>query len=312
MTTQIVKYAGFEDFLTHMAEERAGAIALLHGANDRYNRVTWAGFSRDVHARADELRESGKTCLAILCDGSDTSVVELFAANIAGLQVAMRDTAEPDKMLAQLLPYVDADALWCANEKRAAELDAYLAGPAADGAGKILFFTSGTTSRSKAVTLTDSSLMASAYGGSGTFPLDAGDVLLCVLPPLVTCPAWIFPIKALPMATGLMPGCHRKYRSSNWMRAVANFSGTVSRGGNRHCPSVAIRAPSKLPSRSSTTVEYGTSRKSVRGRQQSQASSTSAAETARMRFRDGFFIGSRRRCRKRYWRLPGCYTWLRR
>ena len=97
MTTQIVKYAGFEDFLTHMAEERAGAIALLHGANDRYNRVTWAGFSRDVHARADELRESGKTCLAILCDGSDTSVVELFAANIAGLQVAMLDIAVPDK-----------------------------------------------------------------------------------------------------------------------------------------------------------------------------------------------------------------------
>ena len=182
MTTQIVKYAGFEDFLTHMAEERAGAIALLHGANDRYNRVTWADFSRDVHARADELRESGKTCLAILCDGSYASVVEIFAANIAGLQVAMLDTAVPDKMLAQLLPYVDADALWCANEKRAAELDAYLAGPAADGAGKILFFTSGTTSRSKAVTLTDSSLMASAYGGSGTFPLDAGDVLLCVLP----------------------------------------------------------------------------------------------------------------------------------
>ena len=182
MTTQIVKYAGFEDFLTHMAEERAGAIALLHGAGDRYNRVTWADFSRDVHARADELRGTGKTCLAILCDGSYASVVEIFAANIAGLQVAMLDTAVPDKMLAQLLPYVDADSLWCANEKRADELSACLAGPATDGAGKILFFTSGTTSRSKAVTLTDASLMASAFGGSGTFPLDAGDVLLCVLP----------------------------------------------------------------------------------------------------------------------------------
>jgi len=182
MTTEIVHYDGFKDFLDHMAEERAGAIAFVHGANDRYNRVTWADFAADVEARADELRASDKTCLAILADGSYDCIVEVFAANIAGLQIAMLDTAVPDKLLSQLLPYVDADCIWCANEERTQQLSAFLAGPAVDGAGKILFFTSGTTSRSKAVTLTDRSLMASAFGGSGTFPLQAGDVLLCVLP----------------------------------------------------------------------------------------------------------------------------------
>lgn len=182
MTTKIVKYAGFGDFLTHMAQERPDALAFLHAADDRYNRVTWAAFVRDVDARAEQLRETGKTCVAILCDGSYACMVEIFAANIAGLQIAMLDMAVPDKMLEQLLPYVDADMLWCPKAERAEALSAFLAGPAADPTGKILFFTSGTTSRAKAVTLTDSTLMASAYGGSGTFLLDAGDVLLCVLP----------------------------------------------------------------------------------------------------------------------------------
>ena len=182
MSKDIVLYDGFSDFLTKMSEQRPDAIALLHGANDVYQRVTWAGFAADVEARAAELRESGKTCLAILADGSYACIVEIFAANIAGLQIAMLDMAVPDKMLAQLLPYVDADALWCPKPERAEALSAYLGAGVTDGAGKILFFTSGTTSRAKAVVLTDSSLMSSAYGGSGTFPLNAGDVLLCVLP----------------------------------------------------------------------------------------------------------------------------------
>ncbi len=182
MTKEIVKFDGFQDFLAHMAQERPDAIALLHGANERFNRVTWAAFAADIAEREAQLREAGKTCIAILADGSYDCVVEIFAANAAGMQIAMLDMAVPDKMLAQLLPYVDADTLWCPKPERAEALSAFLAGPAADPERKILFFTSGTTSRSKAVTLTDATLMASAFGGSGTFPLDAGDVLLCVLP----------------------------------------------------------------------------------------------------------------------------------
>lgn len=182
MAHEITLYSGFEDFISRMAQDRPDALAFEHGAQGTFHRVTWSQFHDDVHERAEQLRTTGKTCEAILADGSYTCIVEVFAATIAGLQVAMLDTAIPDKMLSQLLPYVDADLLWCADDKRAAGLGGFLAGPAADPAGKILFFTSGTTSRAKAVTLTDASLMASAYGGSGTFPLKAGDVLLCVLP----------------------------------------------------------------------------------------------------------------------------------
>lgn len=182
MTAAVFHCTSFQDLLSRMTQERPDAIALLHGARGVYQRVTWAGFARDVSDRAEQLRASGKSCVAILSDGSYDCVVEIFAANVAGLQIAMLDTAVSDKLLAQLLPYVDADLLWCSSEERATALQGHLAGPAPDPAGKILFFTSGTTSRAKAVTLTDESLMASAFGGSGTFPLDPGDVLLSVLP----------------------------------------------------------------------------------------------------------------------------------
>ena len=65
MTKEIVKFDGFQDFLAHMAQERPDAIALLHGANERFNRVTWAAFAADIAAREAQLREAGKTCIAI-------------------------------------------------------------------------------------------------------------------------------------------------------------------------------------------------------------------------------------------------------
>src|SRR5574337_669901 len=47
---------------------------------------------------------------------------------------------------------------------------------------------------------------------------------------------------------------------------AANFCGTVSRSGNRHCPSPAIFAPSSFPSLSSKTVLVG-SENNFEGRQ---------------------------------------------
>jgi long-subunit acyl-CoA synthetase (AMP-forming) len=51
-----------------------------------------------------------------------------------------------------------------------------------NGAGRILFFTSGTTEQAKAVVLTDHSLCQSAWNGSAKLPLTPDDRLLCLLP----------------------------------------------------------------------------------------------------------------------------------
>ena len=80
--------------------------------------------------------------------------------------------------------------------------------------------------------------------------------IVIVLPPLVTLPAFRLPAAALMMATGLTPGWKANHLSSNSINAVRNLSGILSEGGNLHCPSPAILAPSSSPLRSSTTVEY--------------------------------------------------------
>jgi len=71
------------------------------------------------------------------------------------------------------------------SERSLSESSWNMAPPAAQDKNKsdeILFFTSGTTSRSKAVVLTQESLMASAWNGSSLLPLFPEDRLLCMLP----------------------------------------------------------------------------------------------------------------------------------
>ena len=107
-----------------------------------------------------------------------------------------------------------------------------------------------------------------------------------VLPPLTTSPARKFVHAALASARGSTPGCERKRLSSAAIAAAANFSGTGSRAGKRHCPSAAIRAPSSDPSRASRTDDTGWS-KSVSGSRVAKPAATTkpAAKPAHQTFR---------------------------
>ena len=181
----------------------------------KYEERIWS-FSeliKEVRSRSEKLLQSGKTCLAVLSDGSAECVMNIFAANHAKLQVVMLDDTLPEELLAQLLIYADADTLWTSDEELAEILKPTLinepagiaAKPADDSASntdarlsasekcpastsapitadRILFFTSGTTSRSKAVVLTGKSLCSSAWNGSQMLPLSPEDTLLCTLP----------------------------------------------------------------------------------------------------------------------------------
>ena len=102
----------------------------------------------------------------------------------AGLQVALVDPLMPNGVMEPLLRSVDADCAWSSNPARQEEIEKTLAPKSkpAYGAHGVLFFTSGTTSFSKAVVLTDESLMSSAFNGSSLLPLSPDDTLLCLLP----------------------------------------------------------------------------------------------------------------------------------
>jgi len=172
-----MRFVSFSQMLSHRAAETPSAPALCFGEKS----LSFAALNRAVTERAAVLSRQGKSCLGVLTDGSLACVTEIFAAVQAGLQVVLLDTAAPDELLRELIAYTDIDSLWGDGELVEA-LAPYLTNGVTDGRGKLLFFTSGTTERAKAVVLTEQSLCASAYNGGAMLPLSASDRLLCLLP----------------------------------------------------------------------------------------------------------------------------------
>ena len=174
-----MRFSSFDGLLAHQARRLGDRPALCFAGSG--NPCSWRDFDSRVREGAEFWKAGGKTCLGLFCDGSFDCVVNLFAANLAGLQVVLLDENAPDEQLPGLLAYTDADALW-GDEDLCAELAPALTGGVRNGRGRLLFFTSGTTDSSKAVVLTDESLCASAWNGNETLPLSESDRLLCLLP----------------------------------------------------------------------------------------------------------------------------------
>ena len=165
----------------HFAQRTPDAPALKYEENGALLTLSYGQLEMAVVTRAEEIRSSGKTCLGVFADGSLACVTEIFAAVRAGVQVVLLDETVPTPILRGLLPYTDVDFLWGSDEL-CEKLKYNLASGVKDGAGKVLFFTSGTTERSKAVVLTEKSLCSSAYNGGTLLPLTPQDTLLCMLP----------------------------------------------------------------------------------------------------------------------------------
>ena len=175
-----MRFDSFSHMLRHWAEQTPDRPALIY--EDRGKKSLSFSELRDaVESQADQLRRDGGSCIGILADGSLGCVTEIFAAAEAGLQIVMLSAELPESTLGGLLRYTDADRLW-GDEDLCEELRPFLTGGVKEGAGKLLFFTSGTTEQSKAVVLTDHSLCQSAYNGGAKLPLKPEDTLLCMLP----------------------------------------------------------------------------------------------------------------------------------
>ena len=181
----MARYKDFDDLIDRMASSMPEHPAVLVWEGDKGVRVvSWDELAACVRERASALAAKGCACEAVLADGSYECVVEVFAAVRAGLQVALFDPLMPNRVMEPLLRSVDASCVWASDGSRQEALEQLLdpdAKPAC-GAHAVLFFTSGTTSSSKAVALTDESLMSSAFNGSSLMPLSQDDTLLCLLP----------------------------------------------------------------------------------------------------------------------------------
>ena len=185
------KYNSFAEVLSSFTHNDPDRPVLIYEEDGAPVKKSRADFAASVFARAEEMRAFGMTCLGVLCDGSLDCVETIFASAVAGLQTVLLDENADGTLLQEQIRQTDIDILWSSDPDLVEELTPYLtdgitpraeaADPSVEGSD-ILFFTSGTTASSKAVVLTDRSLLTAAYNGSCMLPLSQDDTLLCMLP----------------------------------------------------------------------------------------------------------------------------------
>jgi long-subunit acyl-CoA synthetase (AMP-forming) len=176
-----MRFSGFHELLSHWAEHTPDAPALRYAQNGAIRTCAYAELSDRIEKRAAFLRAGQKQAYGIFADGSFDCVIEIFASVLSGRRTVLLNENAADDVLIEQVREAEVDSLWGDPDLKAF-LEPSLVDSAEGGAGRLLFFTSGTTSRAKAVVLTDASLMSSAYNGGALLPLSPADTLLCMLP----------------------------------------------------------------------------------------------------------------------------------
>ncbi|MBQ3356081.1 MAG: acyl--CoA ligase [Oscillospiraceae bacterium] len=177
----MLRFSGFDALLRHWADVAPDAAAIRYAEGGALCLCSHAELLARVQARAKSLRRETAAAYALFMDGSLACVIETFASVLAGRRTVLLNENAPDAVLDAQLREAEVDALWGAPDLCESFAPLCRAGAEA-GERKVLFFTSGTTSRAKAVVLTDETLCASAYNGGALLPLQAQDVLLNLLP----------------------------------------------------------------------------------------------------------------------------------
>lgn len=169
------RYANFHSLLL---DQNPNAEAFRYeGKDGRIESITYAKFIAKVRS----FQIPSAFCVGLLCTTDIDTVIAFFALARARKRIVMLSPSEEPSLLKEQIEKTHVEALiGDGNEK----FESFLSSPSS-GLGQtpsILFFTSGTTSSTRAVELTESSLCASAYNGGSLLPLHGTDRMLALLP----------------------------------------------------------------------------------------------------------------------------------
>ena len=180
-----MRFESFREMIDHYNEVSPDHPALLFEDHGEKAMLTF----RDLSARLSERTADFSGCRSVaflIGESTKETVIDLFAAVTAGARVVLLDETVPEEVLVRLLRLSEADRL-VGEEDLGESLLPELGNKFKNRLdpvekGEMLFFTSGTTNRSKAVVLTEKSLLRSAWNGSSLLPLSPEDTLLLMLP----------------------------------------------------------------------------------------------------------------------------------
>ena len=121
-----------------------------------------------------------KKCVGILWDGNLDTLIAILAYIHNKITICLLSQADNISLIQEEISTVGCDLIIGSEDiKKDLRLPPKMDTPPE---GKILFFTSGTTSKEKAVILTEEKLCAAVYNGSCLLELKPQDKLLCALP----------------------------------------------------------------------------------------------------------------------------------
>lgn len=180
----IVQYnsEGIEMTLFHslfelLASLDEDSICFSHEEGDTLVHTSVRKFIKDI----EEYPVIPKQRVGIMIENTYSSILSLFAMAYQKKDIILFNPMEEEKTLQRQIQSSDTSLLLGRKEIIDRFLS-YLREDIKNKDPKILFFTSGTTSSSKAVILTEEHLLASCYNGGSILPLKKDDVFLSILP----------------------------------------------------------------------------------------------------------------------------------
>lgn len=178
-----MRFRDFKEMIGYWAHETPDAPAMTFEYKGERCAMDYAHLSAEVETRAGELSGQGPRCVGFLLGSSGAHLaIRLLAAVRAGLRVVLLDEDAPIDLLKEQIRICGVDSLE-GDPELVDELTPFLCPvQMTERCHRLLFFTSGTTQRAKAVVLTEESLCVSAYNGGALLPLSPEDTLLCALP----------------------------------------------------------------------------------------------------------------------------------
>ena len=161
----------FETFsdLNDEFKKRDGTALLFEDRNFPENRgfLSYRDFASLITASVDSVRKDGNKIDFIRASHTPDSLVTIFSDLIAGCTIVLLD---------HTLPPLREQTIRKRLSAKLADLDN------ADGEGRLIFFTSGTTHSSKAVVLSAKALLHASWRGQECLPIGREDTLLSILP----------------------------------------------------------------------------------------------------------------------------------
>ena len=170
------KFSSFKELVSDF-ETRSGTALRYADENDSICDISYPELAAMIQSEMRSIMAENSSVEVVFDEQSPETIVKIFAHVMAGCDIIIADPLLPEEFTAYA-----AEAAAGAKAAREAMRDSRGRVIGAKGEGELLFFTSGTTSRSKIVRLTSQSFCTSAWSGQSMLACGEGDVLLCILP----------------------------------------------------------------------------------------------------------------------------------